>query len=411
LTSAHNSKSATGLQGITYGYAVLNGYTIDEWKLEHIKKKLVQSEGDFNEVDGTETIGQRSYRSKKLDLGTLEVGHDCEVMLLAETKSSYKSGSRYIVVMDDSGTTYNIDAGVFDVVELAHWTPTRYRDMKRQGQAVRRQATVSALANMAVGSKVVVTAPNGSITKYGSKNVIALGGEEGTVVVTSFLTEKQQAGTHNSNEHSFNITRTETFNSRDMSHRTSTSGIGTWSSKKGSEFNLDNLKQVNHISPVAQAIEQRLDAYLRKLDKSAMRITGHSTVTTFEVHTARSVHSLSLSSSGQTLAMGGANKEVQIIDTSRGKQEVIQRLSWRDSVHNVSLCSTGKRVAVSGTNQKVSVLDVATGCELFQLTAGDRVRSIDISLGGTVIVCGGFDKQVRLCSTISGATMNCIPGG
>ena len=60
---------------------------VEEWKLEHIKKKLAQSEGDFNEVDGTETIGQRSYRSKKLDSGTLEVGHDCEVMLLAETKS------------------------------------------------------------------------------------------------------------------------------------------------------------------------------------------------------------------------------------------------------------------------------------------------------------------------------------
>ena len=43
--------------------------------------------GEFNDQSETETLGQRSYRSKKLDSGALEVGHGCEVMLLADTKS------------------------------------------------------------------------------------------------------------------------------------------------------------------------------------------------------------------------------------------------------------------------------------------------------------------------------------
>ena len=75
------------------------------------------------------------------------------------------------------------------------------------------------------------------------------------------------------------------------------------------------------MSPAAEAVQKAIEAFLPK------NLTGQKLpIEVFEVSIGAKINSVSLSADGGMLAVGGAKKEVLIVDTNPFKQEIVQRL-------------------------------------------------------------------------------------
>ena len=388
----------------------------------------------------------------------LKVGQKSVVMIVGVVERSIQMGSVHLGIVESGGATYDIDVTLFTVEEWQSWRPygrkkekkNKAKQLPKSRNAIKQDRILSA-TKLSVGTKVVVVGPAGLVTQYGSKNVLAVGGEQGTVIVSSFMTGVVQGNEEEQAEQEPKLKRglTASFGRASFGRAGISkegSGLGSPGPTSGGPVSLmrslagmgalhqlgENMKdEVQKLGTMAEN-KLSLPGMLLKQDQdqekgeemsaaaAAVRdeiteylpesVTGQKLdVEVFEISTGAKISSVSLSADGGILAVGSANKEVLIIDTNPFKQEIIQRLPTKDSVMDLAISQRGERVAIGGADHTVAVLDVATGCELFQLRCGDRVGAVALSSYGRLVACGGFDKKVRLCNTESGVTMHAFP--
>lgn len=66
-----------------------------------------------------------------------------------------------------------------------------------------------------------------------------------------------------------------------------------------------------------------------------------------------------------------------------------------DIVFGVALSSSGDTLALAGASKDVRLFDVRTGAELFHTRASDRVRAVALNADAAVIAYGAYGGQVR----------------
>src|SRR5262249_20273541 len=106
--------------------------------------------------------------------------------------------------------------------------------------------------------------------------------------------------------------------------------------------------------------------------------------------------SVAVTPDGKTLAFGGTDKVVRLIDLATGKQR--QGLTWRlrsaaDDVYTLAFCPDGKVLACGTTAGSILLWDVAAGGVPRELIApGPRVHQVAFSPDGTPLASVGENQ-------------------
>ena len=137
----------------------------------------------------------------------------------------------------------------------------------------------------------------------------------------------------------------------------------------------------------------------------------------FKIRTASTIHSIALNAEGDALAVGTSDHtelynvtldvdpEASQVDTAKTNVfcEPLMILECPAMQGGVAF-SDLTQIAIGGNNL-VSVYDMETGGMLVKMERDDRVRCIDISDDGEVLLIGGFDKAVMLQQIDRGASL------
>ena len=119
------------------------------------------------------------------------------------------------------------------------------------------------------------------------------------------------------------------------------------------------------------------------------------------------IDTVALSSDGSTIAMI-EGKNVFVSKTNE-LNEITQKFSFSEKVLTLSLTETGHQVAVGGEDCRVQVFDVASGVPLLERVSSDFIKSVALSSDGQSLAYGGMSRSVHHDATVSGVQLRPIP--
>ncbi|MGI0481395.1 DnaJ domain-containing protein [Geminocystis sp. CENA526] len=107
------------------------------------------------------------------------------------------------------------------------------------------------------------------------------------------------------------------------------------------------------------------------------------------------IFSLSFTPDSKYLISGGKDKTVRMWDIHSGK-EIFKYSTYSDKILTVNCDNQGKFVVSAGCERWIKILDLKTGKLAKSLQTNAMVTTAVFSPDNTILVTGGFDRQIKL---------------